>query len=275
MADLQPPRGSGTLQRALRELLAGGMDPFLPHDTAEAAELRSLLRAIDRDERPERADIYANPYFYQLRDSLAADFPRLGSCVGATAFRDLVSDFLLERPPTQHSFRDFGRPLPDFLASHEIARTTPGIADLAALELARLDCFDAADTTPLTRQQLLDATTDARQSVRLALVPAARLLHLSRAGLSLWSEHHPRTAIRDDSPEPRVAVCVWRRGFEVFHRPSDPTEARCLAALSAPGTTLDRIAGLVAKRVAPHEAATRLARMLDVWTADGLLYRPA
>ena len=114
----------------------------------------------------ERLDVYADMYFYRLRDSLSEDFSKVAAWIGPSRFHNLVTDYLLAHPPTSFTLRDLGRALSDFLASHALTREFSGVADLARLEWARLDVFDDADAEPLARADLLaDAETP------VALVP--------------------------------------------------------------------------------------------------------
>ena len=208
MTEPHPSRDLATLQHAFSKLLtdaegrASGARTLRAPSALEAEDLRSLVLDSDGKEGLERLDIYANLYFYRLRDGLAEDFPRLESSVGPTDFRNLVADFLLAHPPSQFSLREFGRPFARFVASHDISRTTPGIGDLAALEWARADSFHAADATPITRHQLLEAATGEPKTVHLSLVPAARVLRLGRAALALWSERNPHGAAEESSAAP-------------------------------------------------------------------------
>ena len=92
-----------------------------------------------------RLDVYADMYFYRLRDCLAEDFPKLAELVGEARFHNLVTDYLLRHPSSHPSLRELGRRLPAFLADHAIAAEFPVAADLARLEWARVDVFDERD----------------------------------------------------------------------------------------------------------------------------------
>ncbi|MDH3213394.1 MAG: DNA-binding domain-containing protein [Myxococcales bacterium] len=220
-------------------------------------DLSYLIRPDARLGAVERLDIYADMYFYRLRDCLAEDFPKLAARVGAAHFHNLVTDYLLAHPPRHFSLRELGRALPDFTGSHALERSFPALADLARLEWARVEVFDDADAAPLCWQRLLEGGAAAPESFAATLIPSARLLRLDASVLALW---------RGDPAEPgeRIGVRVWRKGFAVHHRSLATDEERCLRELAAGGVTLARLGELVGN-------APRLAALLDLWARDGLI----
>ena len=98
------------------------------------------LRAVDR------LDIYANMYFYRLLDGLAEDYPRVHAAVGADRFHNLATDYLLRHPSEHPSLRHLGRRLPVFLDAYPLREEFPYLADLARLDWAHVEVFDAPDT---------------------------------------------------------------------------------------------------------------------------------
>ena len=230
----------------------------------------------------DRLDVYADMYFYRLRDALREDFSKLAAWIGPARFHNLVTDYLLAHPPTSFSLRDLGCALPEFLVSHALTREFPDIADLARLDWARLDVFDEADAQTLTRDDLL-----ADAEARVTLVPALRLLRLAGAIPGLWKrleapgDPPPEAEAMPESAATRASlgVCVWRRGFAIFHRSLPADEEACLMLLASGGATLAEVGECLldlqsAERSEPY-AAERLAVLLATWTHDGLLSAPA
>ena len=171
--------------------------------------------------------------------------------------------------------------IPGFLATHELGRASPGVVGLARLEWARVDVFDDADAAPLQLQDLVAAGTSAPEELGLTLVPSARLLRVDAAVLPLWKRlDGGADPVADGEPEdatPKLGVCVWRRGFSVFHRSLPDDEERCLHALREPGTTLAQLGALLLEHQQPdapaQQSAKRLAVLLDLWARNELLTR--
>jgi len=261
---LAAPEGASSGARALRSEGAIGSE-----------DLSDLVRADDRMKPLERVDVYADMYFFRLRDCLAEDFPKLAAWIGPSRLHNLVTDYLLAHPPTHFSLRELGRPFSGFVEDHTLAREFPGIADLAALEWARVDVFDEADAQPLTRSDLLTQAAAAPDTFTLALIPAARRLIVSGSTLDRWRALPEHAGAAPGPAGEAISVRVWRQEFDVFHRSIDPVEAQCLAALSGSGTTLAQLGEIVAAATPTAQAATRLAELLGVWSTDALLSTPA
>jgi hypothetical protein len=295
-------------QRLVWELLTApegvraGAEALAARGSLASADLGFLVRGDSRLDPIERLDIYANMYFFRLRDALAEDFPKLLAVLGGVRFHNLITDYLLACPSTSWTLRDLGRRLPDFLEEHALAEELPFAADLARLEWARLDVFDEADAEPLTREAIAALGPDRLATFALGIIPALRIVALAHDALAVWAEieHRdpssaPATAtsaavetdagpaeappVRVSGGEPRpVLARVWRRGLTVRHREIPPDEARALE-LVRQGTTLPELAERLAEPdpATPAEGGRDLARQiaacLDLWTADGILMR--
>jgi len=247
----------------------------------ESEDLSFLVSPHAALSSAERLDLYADMYFYRLRDCLAEDFPALRARLGETRFHNLVTDYLLAHPSRHFSLRELGRALPGFLARHALEREFPALADLARLEWARVDVFDDADAAPLSREGLLGPGASDPEGFGFALIPAARLLRLDASVLPLWKRLDAGGGAGEDADAaggPRGearAVRVWRKGFAVLHRSMQPDEERCLEALASGGASLAEVGGLLAG-VQPSDAAEtriaeRFAALLDLWARDEIL----
>jgi hypothetical protein len=231
-----------------------------PEGVAKALGSEDLSFLVHPDLRlgaVERLDIYADMYFYRLRDCLAEDFPKVAARIGAAHFHNLATDYLLAHPSRHFSLRELGRALPGFLPTHSLERSFPALADLARLEWARLDVFDDADSAPLTRQRLLAEGASAPETFALRLIPSARLLRLDACVLAHW---------KGDAAEPgeTTGVRVWRKGFGVHHRSTAADEEECLQSMASEGATLAQLGGMLGD-------AQRFASLLELWARDGLL----
>jgi len=258
-----------------------GLEALVGRGAARPDDLDTLIVGDERLSSFDRLDIYANMYFFRLLDCLKEDYPRLLEALGSARFHNLVTDYLLVHPSSQPSLRYVGTRLADSLAGHALERECPGLADLARLEWARADIFDAADARPLTRADIAALPQDEAGEVRLALVPACRLLRLAHDAPRAWRElkeraggHAGATGDHAD-PLPRLArrptaARVWRHGFSVHHRSIDDDEIDSLEGLRA-GDPLGVIAQRLSAGRTPERATARLGALLQGWIEDGLI----
>lgn len=210
-------------------------------------------------------DIYAHMYASRLHDALAEDYPKLRAALGDEAFAALVRDYLRAHPPRSFTLRDAGLGLADHLRAG--TGSPPWAADLAALERARVEVFDAPDATPLAHADVI-ALGDRLPELVLAWIPASAVVSLAWAVDDLWS------AIEDDQPsfEPACelrVVRVWRRDRAVLHRTLEGDEAELASALasSAPFAEACELLG----RIHGDDAGARAAELLLRWLHEEVL----
>ena len=259
-------------QHRLRALIAapeGVAAALAEAGPAERRASRTLLRDARGVPGAERLEVYANAYFGRIRDVLADSYPALRSSLGAALFHDLVTAYLIWHPPRHPSIRRVGDALPGFLARGDggepFRRRAPYAPDLAELERARLDAFDAADAPVLGREALARVEPERWAELRLRFAPSLRLLRLAWPVDRLWAASERGEPAPEIAPAER-ALCVWRRDERVLHRSADAVEAVCLAAALAGepfGALCERIAGPHGEDAAPALAAGLLAGWLD------------
>lgn len=213
-------------------------------------------------------DIYARMYASRLHDALAEDYPKLRAALGDEPFAAIARGYVRAHPPRSFTLRDAGQGLADHLrAATAVPPGPPWAADLAALERARVEVFDAPDATPLAHADVV-ALADRLPELALAWIPAAVVVPLAWAVDDLWS------AIEDDQPifepacEPRV-VRVWRRDRAVLHRTLDGDEAE-LARSLASGAPFAEACELLG-RIHGDDASPRAAELLIRWLYEELL----
>jgi hypothetical protein len=200
------------------------------------------------------AAIYRHMYRARLHGVLATDLPTLRCALGAERFAAIADAYLAACPPRSFTLRDLADRMAGFLDGH--AGAPRWAADLARLEWARADVFDAADAAPLGRDDVFAAADLARLVLRL--VPASRVVALGWDVDRLWSDVADRGAGPDPIPSPR-AVLVWRRGVRVVHRTLDADEAGPLGAMTG-GATF----AAICERLADHGAETAAARAAEL-----------
>ncbi len=266
-------------QRRLRALVVAPSGVACALAEADAADRRAC-EALLRDARgvpgTERLEVYGNAYFARIHDVLAECFPALRAHLGDALFHDLATAYLLSHPPRHFSIRHAGDDLPAFLA-HERAgepfrRRAPAAPDLALLEQARLDAFDAADAPVLGRDALAALPRERWATLRLRLVASLRRIELGWPVERLWAAHErgePAPAIEPSGH----STCVWRRDERVLHRSLGPLEDACLAGALAGepfGALCELVAAAHGDAEAPAAAAGHLAGWLDAGIVAGV-----
>lgn len=256
-----------TLQRDFARFVTK-LDAAGDADAGIVARLRSD-RAIPAE---ERLHVYGNAYFARIHGVLREDYGALHAAIGDDAFHDLAKLYLMAHPSRSFSLRFAGARLPDFLRGPVVepfVRRWPFAADLAALEWARVDVFDAPDAVTLERAALARVRPEDWAGLRFALVPAHRLLSLA------WPVHRIREAWSAGVALPEIessstALLVHRREERVHQRPLSSLEAGALA-LVRDGQDFATICAAVAEATSETATATLVLEMLEHWIAEGVL----
>jgi len=246
---------------------------------SEAAPLCGWIEAEDEDRAAARLGIYAHMYFARLRDSLREDYEVCAALLGEEAFSRVAACYLVQHPSDTPSLRHHGRHFARFLREQrEVLRPLVGelrgdLAELAELEWARIEVFDAAHAA-LLRPAALESLSPADwPELALRLVPAVRLVERAHGIEDVWRACNERRAL----PPPRLApgtTLVWRRGFVSRHRALPEDEARALRLL-VPGASFADLCGVLAEGLEQAAAARRAAALLRQWLVDELLSVPA
>jgi hypothetical protein len=223
----------------------------------------------------ERLHVYRYAYLSRLVGVMRDDFPALLGALGRARFDPLAAAYLRAFPSRHFSLRHAGARFPAFLAEHESASearaTAPWCADLARLELAVTDAFDAADATPLARGELAQLAPEAWDALALSFMPGARLLTLARAARSLRAAHDAGEPLALGALAPHAEpVLVWRRDERVLHRECSAEEHALLARVAG-GVRFGELCALAAETRGEAAGAAFAASALARWVEDGVL----
>ena len=157
LSELQ--RSMATALRERRSLAAQ------PHWSSFAGE---HVSGNDRLSPVEQLEIYREQFWLRHTSSLIEDFPGLSGILGQDDWERLAEQYLTEVTPDSYTLRDLGQKLPQTI---ERASWLPHQAlclDMARLELAYIEVFDAPDLPVLApeRHVVVRSTTAARFELR-------------------------------------------------------------------------------------------------------------
>ena len=283
-----PPESAGPPVPPALRAAYDGLLALITGQTAEGAagapapDPATLVLGDARADAQSRVHVYQHKYRSRMAEALESQFPRLARWLGADDFAPLTTAYVADHPSRHPSLRFLGARFPDWLAQRSAAQEGsglhPALADLARLEWARTDVFDAADQAPLAIGVLRAWPADRFAELPLRLIGAHRRLRLAHPVAALWDAIGPaaqpserdldRMAADAAAARPESLV-VWRQGVSVFHRATDDAERAALDALAA-GTSF----GLICEALPaqhPEEAAARAFSWLSTWTTDELL----
>jgi len=210
----------------------------------------------------DRLDIYARMYRARLLDVLREDFARVAELLGAERFATVACAYLARCPSRHPSVRYLGDRFPAFLAGSTEIEGRPFLADLARLEWARREVFDAPDAEPLGLAELRAIPPADWPRLAFRVIPAFCTLHAAwpvHEDLSITSVHPAETFLR-----------VWREDFTVYQAGMDGTERVALERVLA-GDPFGAVCQALETMSGSENAAREAAQLLLRWVEDGIL----
>lgn len=160
-----------------------------------------------------RLGIYHGMYRMRMIEALETDFPATASFMGASAFARLVLGYIEQFPSRSYTLNRLGDRLSGYIAASRIRRKT-FLADLTRYELAMTEVFDEAEVPLLDPQALQDLPADGLADVRIAIIPALRIVS-ARYAVSEFFESWRNGSICAPRRE-RCNVVVYRRDYSVM-----------------------------------------------------------
>jgi len=190
-----------------------GMRPTAPDGRPMTDVAASFIAPNSRLTAFERLEIYNRQYWFRVLGALAEDFPALRTVIGSARFEALSIAYLTEHPSRSFSLRNLGSKLPEWLSAHpaQAGRRHRLAVDVARIEWAFVEAFDAAELAPLTLDQI--AALDGES--HLALQPHLQLIALSYPADELVLElhaHEKRQTSEAGVPTDRSSSVGWEAG---------------------------------------------------------------
>jgi hypothetical protein len=266
------PPSLSDLQRLLYRLItaANGVEEGL---TAEKnlppGSINGLIRGGARFSATERVGIYANMYFYRLLDAIKEDFPATSKVLGEVKFHNLITAYLVARPPSHPSITEASRHLAEFAGNSPLLGAYPFVADLVRLERALVDVFLGPDAEPLGFDDLRAIHSREWPSLRIDVHPAIQILNCEWRVDEVLRAVERAQSVETPIREP-TSILVWRRNCDVNYRALDGTEQRALELMGR-GNGFGAVCEAIAAQTGESTAPATINQILSRWLADGVL----
>ncbi|MBV8820163.1 MAG: putative DNA-binding domain-containing protein, partial [Acidobacteriaceae bacterium] len=184
----------------------------------------------------ERVSIYRNMYVARLGEALEVDYPAVLHFLGQEQFYELVARYVEAHPSRSYTLNRLGDHFPEFIAASADLPQREFLSDLARLELALTEVFDAEESPVLTQEAISAVPADAWEHARLKPIAAFRILSFAypvSAYLGAVDEENEFPALR----RKKTWVAAYRRNTYV-HRLDLERQAFELLRALAQGITV-------------------------------------
>ncbi|MBS0268700.1 MAG: putative DNA-binding domain-containing protein [Proteobacteria bacterium] len=254
-----------TAMPSLSEMQASFQRSVLLGDSAVLSEILDNSRT----DRSVLFGVYRHAYFARLVEVVRNDHPLLYTYLGDAAFDQIARAYIAARPSQNQNARWFSHLLPEYLT--EAHPFDPQHAELASLERALNDAFDAPDREPLVLSDLALIPPEDWSGLVFAPHPSARLIDCVTNAHAIW------LAVKSGKTPPLVEIRSERESILVWRQDTTP-KLRCMLAEEAmmwkeaiKGVPFGDLCELVAIYDDPETAPLRSAQHLQGWIVSGLL----
>jgi len=238
----------------------------------------------------ERLEIYSRQYWFRVLDALAEDFPGVEAIVGRERFAQLSRAYLADCPSRSFTLRDLGSRFKSWLQQHSqwIQPRAGLVLDMARLEWAEIEAFDAAEQPVFGPEDLVDA-----DDLKLQLQPHVRLLRLRYPVddllIAIKRGHADNSAIegsireingfndflnvQDKNPQD-IYIAVYRIDFVVYFKRLDAQAFEILRWLQGSRSVSAAIDLAFPQRVNDLDIVTHILSWFASWAELGWFCRP-
>jgi len=213
----------------------------------------------------ERVAIYRDMYLVRMRDALQTDYPGVAHFLGEERFHRLVADYVAAHPSRSYTLNRLGDHFPEFVRTSSVPRRE-FVHDLACLELAVTEVFDAEESPALTAAAIAAVPADGWDTARLIPITALRLVAFDYP-VSAYLQ-----SVKDGTPHPTTRrrstwVAVFRRDYAMTRLDLSRDAYELLSKLVSGATLGDAV------RSAPRAKEEQLFQWFREWMAEGLFQR--
>lgn len=253
-------RDLASFQDAFQRAVVDGDEDVLPDIAENAKEDRRVLLGV-----------YQNAYVLRLIEFLANDYDKLHGVLGDEQFDEMARAYIKAHPSHSRNARWFGAKLPQFLKTTDPYRSQPLLADMAGIELALTDVFDAEDAPALNLEDLTAIAPDDWPSLTFTPHPATRRLDIATNADDIWRALHneKKPPGPEKLKEPRQVV-AYRDGTMATFRVMAADEAMMWNE-AANGVAFSVLCEMLAMFAGEDEAPARAAGYLQGWIGAGML----
>jgi hypothetical protein len=237
-------------------------------------EAGEFIKPNDRLTSFERLEIYNRQYWFRVLDSFSEDFPGLRMVLGETAFWRVAHAYITEYPSRSFTLRNLGSQLASWIERKSSTAFIPAglrelALDMARLEWAHIEAFDAADCPVLNPETALDGADTLRLQPYLRLLevhyPVDNLLLTVRHARNGRLSAPRRQKLLRDVPNAPVFIAVHRAEFSVHYKRLEQEAFLLLESLQRQATLAEALETAFCESAVPQDA---IGELIQGWFAN-------
>ena len=237
-------------------------------DNTEIQIVDSIVSTPERS-ASQRLQFYGNAYRLRLKEALGTDYERLHSYLGDELFDKLAGRYIELYPSSHPSLRYFGAHMVELVSTMEPFIQWPEVTEIASIELAFNNSFDACNAETITLSQLQGLAPEAWTRFTLTFHDSVQLLPQHYNSFQIWqalSEQQAPPARKLDSS----TWVIWRQDLISRYRSLQQPELTALQSALCGGSFVD-ICEVLMTFYNEQETPQQAVGFLQQWIHDQMI----
>ncbi len=211
----------------------------------------------------DRMALYGNAYVLRLKEALSTDYERLHIYLGDELFEKLQQNYITVYPSHHPSLRYFGQHMVDIVEQLEPFSQLPEVAEIARIEKAFLNSFDAADKQCVGLDYLAKIELEAWPVLTFRFHDSLQLLPQHHNSFQIWK------ALADGQTPPqrtdsKTTWIIWRQDLVSRYRALEAAELTALT-IAMSGGDFAEVCEALLEHYSETETPQKAVMFLQQW----------
>jgi len=245
---------------------------FIDYLLGNPSNIAQHIQSTPNLSADKRLNIYAYAYKARLKEAIGTDYEQLHSYLGDEQFDQLLERYIEKHPSKETSLRYYSINISTLLRDEKPFNNLPILAEIADIEAAFANSFDAADSTILTINDLATLPETAWETLSFELHSSLQLLSYNYNSFAVWKalsdEQTPPDTIEFETPETWL---MWRDSQLITrYRPIVNEEATALS-FARQGQSFPAICEALLDYFPEDDVPIKAITFLQTWIQEGLV----
>jgi putative DNA-binding protein len=245
---------------------------FMNYVLGEDSDMVEKIESTPALSAKGRLDIYATAYKLRLKEAIKTDYAKLHSYLGDEQFDTVMERYIEKYPSHITNLRYYSISMSTLLREEPLFNRIPVLAELATIEAAFADSFDAEDHRFVTINDLAALAPEAWAILQLDFQKSVQILTIKYNSFAIWkalsSEETPPKASK---LEPVVRWILWRREDLVSHYRALETAEYVALELAMQGENFSVICERLLDFFSEEETPMKAVGYLQSWIQEEML----
>lgn len=183
---------------------------FLNYLLEKESSIESNIISDAQASAKQRLNFYANAYKLRLKEAIETDYEQLHAYLGDELFDRLMEEYISLNPSHQYNLRHYSTKIPSLLAENEPWSQIPELVEIAKIEKAFCDSFDAEDCDIASVNHLSQIDPKSWPTLKIRFHDSMKLLKMNFNSFPIWQALSDEQTPPPAKEEPGSWI-IWRK----------------------------------------------------------------